>query len=129
MKTESRLSFGALLKSYRRAAELSQEALAEKAGYSVVYIRKLESGSWRPTTTTAELLAHALELPESEASAFLAAARTRPGTVQFDRLPAIATPAASVRVVLVGVQRRAPDDDARTKDEGTRHGRDLTAMV
>ena len=39
-----RLPFGALLKRYRRAAGLSQEALAERAGVGVRTVRGLETG-------------------------------------------------------------------------------------
>ncbi len=60
------LSFGALLKQFRRAAELSQEQLGERAGYSAVYIRKLEGGDRRPIASTIELLAQALGLDAGE---------------------------------------------------------------
>jgi transcriptional regulator with XRE-family HTH domain len=66
MTTDQLLSFGTLLKRYRRAAELSQEQLAERAGYSAVYIRKLEAGARRPIASTVELLAHALNLEHEE---------------------------------------------------------------
>ena len=35
-------TFGALLKRYRRAAGLSQEGLAERVGYSVGHLSRLE---------------------------------------------------------------------------------------
>src|SRR5579885_1303256 len=37
----SAVSFGRLLRQYRRAAGLTQETLAEQAGYSAIYLRKL----------------------------------------------------------------------------------------
>jgi tetratricopeptide (TPR) repeat protein/transcriptional regulator with XRE-family HTH domain len=66
-------SFGALLKRYRRAAGLSQEELAERAGYSVGHISKLETSIRLPAPATAELLADALELAAHERSLLLRA--------------------------------------------------------
>src|SRR5262249_51186786 len=40
--TSRTLTFGALLKRHRRSAGLTQEALAERAGYSVGHISRLE---------------------------------------------------------------------------------------
>ncbi len=60
------LTFGALLKRYRRAAGLSQEALAERAGYSIGYVSKLERSARLPTPATVELLADALGLDALE---------------------------------------------------------------
>lgn len=54
--------FGALLKRYRRAAGLTQEALAERAGYSAVYVGMLERGRRRPQPTTVRFFADALAL-------------------------------------------------------------------
>lgn len=68
-------SFGAMLKRYRRAAGLTQESLAERAGYSVGHISKLESSVRQPVPATVELLADALELAPAERSAFGRAAR------------------------------------------------------
>jgi transcriptional regulator with XRE-family HTH domain len=63
------LPFGALLKRYRRAAGLSQEALAERAGYSVGHISKLERSARLPTSATVDLLADALGLDALERAA------------------------------------------------------------
>src|SRR5260370_23726846 len=60
------LPFGALLKRYRRAAGLSQEALAERAGYSIGHISKLERSARHPSATTVDLLAGALALDATE---------------------------------------------------------------
>lgn len=38
------VTFGVLLRRFRKAARLTQEALAERAGYSTVYIGMLERG-------------------------------------------------------------------------------------
>jgi tetratricopeptide (TPR) repeat protein/transcriptional regulator with XRE-family HTH domain len=72
------LSFNSLLKRFRRAAGMTQEALAARAGYSVVYISMLERGTRSPLATTAELLADALDLHEHERQQLLAALATVP---------------------------------------------------
>ena len=60
-------SFGALLKRYRQAAGLSQEALAARADLSARAISDLERGINRtPRYDTLELLMGALSLPEQQ---------------------------------------------------------------
>jgi class 3 adenylate cyclase len=70
--------FGELLTRYRRAAELTQEALAERAGLSVHGISALERGVNRtPQRETVRRLAQALGLAAQERAALEAAARCR----------------------------------------------------
>jgi tetratricopeptide (TPR) repeat protein/transcriptional regulator with XRE-family HTH domain len=70
--------FGSLIRRYRRDAELTQEALAERAGLSVRVIRRIESGSQqRPRQDTVRLLLEALDVPAEELGAFRAAAQGR----------------------------------------------------
>ncbi len=66
MAAAQTLSFAALLKRHRRAAGLTQEQLAERAGYSVNYISLLERGRRLPIPATVELLAVALGLGAAE---------------------------------------------------------------
>jgi predicted ATPase/class 3 adenylate cyclase len=80
MTTAQPLPFGALLKRLRRAHGLTQEELAERAGYSPIYISMLERGARMPLAATATLLAGALELTSEEQAAFTAAARRRGDT-------------------------------------------------
>jgi len=83
-------SFGALLRGHRRAAGLTQEALAERAGLSRRGIQHLEAGDERPYPATLEALAAALALaPEDRAR--LRAMRAH------DRPAAAAVPAAAGR--------------------------------
>src|ERR671929_2284334 len=78
--------FGAVLKRYRQAAGLTQEALAGQAGLSMRTISDLERGlKTRPHPDTVARLAAALRLAPAEQAALLAA---RPGSV-----PAAAGPA------------------------------------
>jgi transcriptional regulator with XRE-family HTH domain len=73
-------SFGARLRRLRRAAGLTQEALAEKSGLSAQAVGALERGDRRfPHRETLDRLATALDLHGDERSA-LAAAAARPGT-------------------------------------------------
>src|SRR2546423_6275797 len=74
MATVQPRSFGELLKRYRVAAGLSQEALAERARLSTRAISDLERGvKQTPRRDTVELLAEALQLPREDAAALEAA--------------------------------------------------------
>ena len=76
---EGEPSFGTLLASYRRAAGLTQEALAERAGLSVRGISDLERGQrTAPQAHTVRALAAALRLEAPERAALEAAARRGP---------------------------------------------------
>jgi transcriptional regulator with XRE-family HTH domain len=69
-------SFGDLLRRHRRAAGLTQAALAEQAGLSWRGINDLERGvRLRPRKETVALLVEALGLGGDERAAFVAAAR------------------------------------------------------
>ncbi len=68
--------FGQLVRRYRLESELTQEALAERAGLSVRAVRDIEAGGkHRPRRDTIDLLVNALDVPATERSAFLDAAR------------------------------------------------------
>ena len=69
-------SFGALLRRHRRAAGLTQEELAERAGLGVRTIGDMERGVLHaPQKDTVALLAEALALASEEQEVFEAAAR------------------------------------------------------
>ena len=94
MTVDSR--FGALLKRYRQAAGLSQEALAARADLSARAISDLERGvNHSPRSDTLELLMGALSLPEPQQVLLRAAAHqvgvSAPEVTQrpssFHRLP------------------------------------------
>jgi transcriptional regulator with XRE-family HTH domain len=74
MTAVTSLAFGLALKRARRAARLTQAELAERAGFSVVYISMLERGARQPQRTTLALLADALALSSAERVALEAAA-------------------------------------------------------
>jgi class 3 adenylate cyclase/tetratricopeptide (TPR) repeat protein/DNA-binding XRE family transcriptional regulator len=79
MSAEGRGSFGALLRRYRIAAELTQEALADRAGLSVRGIADLERGVRRfPHFHTLRCLAEALGLAPGDRVSFVAAGQRQP---------------------------------------------------
>jgi predicted ATPase/DNA-binding XRE family transcriptional regulator len=67
--------FGEWLKVRRKALDLTQSELAQRAGCSVSALRKIESGERRPSKQLAGLLARALEIPEQDQQTFLLVAR------------------------------------------------------
>jgi predicted ATPase/transcriptional regulator with XRE-family HTH domain len=91
-------SFGSLLRRYRLAAGLTQEALAERAGLSVPGLSALESGKRQaPYRHTVTLLATALGLSSEEAARLHAAvvrvrmpASTAPTSDEQDAQPVTA---------------------------------------
>jgi transcriptional regulator with XRE-family HTH domain/tetratricopeptide (TPR) repeat protein len=93
--------FGELLRRYRRAAGLTQEALAERAGLSALTISALERGvKHTPRNATVSLLAEALALTTRDRAAFEAAGR-RGGTF----VPPTPLPGGAPTVPLVGRER------------------------
>ncbi len=72
------MPFGMVLKRYRRAARLTQEMLAERAGYSTTYLSKLERGDRQPLALTVVSLAEALGLSSEERATLEEAARHAP---------------------------------------------------
>lgn len=84
--------FSALLRRLRRAAGMTQEALAERAGVGVRTIRGLETGERAdPRVTTVRLLADALGLSPEEREELLAAAVHRTADGSRPEEPAVST--------------------------------------
>ncbi len=74
MTTAHSLGFGDLLRRHRKAAGMTQEELAERAGLSTRAVSDIERGiKSRPHRDTVRLLAEALDLDEAERAAFEAA--------------------------------------------------------
>jgi predicted ATPase/transcriptional regulator with XRE-family HTH domain len=76
--------FGEWLKHRRKALDLTQAELAQRAGCSVFAVRKIESGERRPSKQLAGLLAQALEIPSQDQPTFIRVAR---GELNLERLP------------------------------------------
>lgn len=86
------MRFGAHLRALRRAAGLTQEALAERAGLTANGVSALERGArTRPYPHTARSLADALGLTSAEREAFMAAA-TRSGDEREPVTDSVVTP-------------------------------------
>lgn len=67
--------FGLLLRRHRTSAGLTQVRLAERSGYYVNYLRKLERGERRPSQHVTVALADALELSSADREIFERVAR------------------------------------------------------
>ncbi|GHO56247.1 ATP-binding protein [Ktedonobacter robiniae] len=97
MKTPS---FGALLKQYRIAAGLSQEALAERANISTRAISDLERGINRaPRSDTLNALLQALTLSEERRQALIDSARSITATDSAPASPLYVLPVPPTQLV------------------------------
>jgi predicted ATPase/transcriptional regulator with XRE-family HTH domain len=91
MKEQS--NFGVLLKRYRLAAGLSQEALAARASLSARTISDLERGiHGTPHPDTLELLSSALSLSSQQHALLLAAARPEVAAAAVEAPPRFSSP-------------------------------------
>jgi transcriptional regulator with XRE-family HTH domain len=82
-------AFGVLLRHYRLSAGLTQQALAERAGFSLRGLSDLERGLRRtPYPATVERLSEALELSPADRAVLLASRRAHPAAASggADRL-------------------------------------------
>jgi non-specific serine/threonine protein kinase len=111
--------FGDLLRRYRRAAGLTQEALAERAGLSVHGVQKLERGVTHPYRETAARLEAVLQLAPEDADQLHAAIQPvrRHGSLRADgALPPpehnLPTPASS----FIGRQQELVEVTARLEE-------------
>src|SRR5579859_3626098 len=89
--SDQQTSFGILLKRYRMAAGLTQEALATRAGLSARTIADLERGINRiPRHDTFELLMTTLDLTVQQRALFVATVRPEmTATVNGSRRPSL----------------------------------------
>jgi predicted ATPase/DNA-binding XRE family transcriptional regulator len=89
-------TFGLLLRRYRLAASLSQEALGERAGLSASAIAALERGRRRtPRPATVLLLADGLDLGSADRSLLIGAANGSAPPVESELLPRVPVPLTS----------------------------------
>jgi len=80
---DSPVFFGDWVKRRRKALDLTQEELAQRAGCSKFALRKIESGERKPSRQLAELLAESLEISSEEKETFVKIAR---GTLNLERM-------------------------------------------
>lgn len=85
MRIDPPVSFGEWIKERRKALDLTQEELAQRAGCSVFALRKIETGERRPSKQLAGLLAAALQISEDDKPTFIRVAR---GDLTLERLRA-----------------------------------------
>jgi len=95
---------GQLLQRYRVLAGLTQEELAERAGYSANYIGKLEQDQRELPDTAADRLAEVLGLADQERAALRAARERRQGGREMPARPLAGRDAemAQIRQLLAG---------------------------
>lgn len=112
-------SLAELLQTFRSAAHLSQEALAERAGLSTRTIGDIETGVARtPRLVTIMLLAEALGLDEADRARLQNAARKTPSPAAASESATTFAPPA--RPVLVGRERDAEELAALLREPGVR---------
>lgn len=112
-------AFGRRLKRYRREAHLTQEELAERAGYSSHYVSMMERGVRFPQPLTVAVLADALALAEMDRQALHAAATPRPhvaGSVQRVSPPPLPLIGREYDVACVVRLLHGDDNDRDTVD-------------
>jgi predicted ATPase len=85
MRADPPVSFGEWIKERRKALDLTQDELAQRAGCSIFALRKIESGERRPSKQLAGLLADALQISEDDKATFIRVAR---GDLTLERLRA-----------------------------------------
>jgi len=101
MDPVQRPAFGTLLRCYRKAANLSQQALAERANLSTRGISDLERGLIRvPYRDTVASLADALQLSAEERAAFEASVARPNGPCTAPQTTFPGTPASDSRLTL-----------------------------
>lgn len=89
------LFFGEWVKRRRKALDLTQQNLADRAACSVAAIQKIERNERRPSRQLAELLADSLEIPIAQREAFLKAARGERSVERLDLIPSPQAPASA----------------------------------
>jgi len=81
------IPFGHWIRRRRKALDLTQETLAQRVGCSVATIRKIETGSRRPSQQIAERLADCLEISPAERTLFIKVSRAYLKLDVTDSLP------------------------------------------
>jgi WD40 repeat protein/transcriptional regulator with XRE-family HTH domain len=99
---ERTASFGYWLRRWRKALDLTQEALARRVGCAAITIRKIEADELRPSRQIAERLAECLDISPAERAAFIRVARAE---LSVDHLELPARPPARTLPTRLGVAR------------------------
>ena len=100
-------SFGAVLRTLRERAHLSQSAVARRAGLDPSFVNRLESGQRSAERSIAERLATALDLEPADADRLLAAGGHLPSL--FARV-GLQDPTLQIVVRILGDEKLPPND-------------------
>jgi transcriptional regulator with XRE-family HTH domain len=69
------ISFGTWLRQKRRALDLTQKALADRAGCAEITVRRMEADEYKPSNALALVLFEKLGIPEAERTQWVRFAR------------------------------------------------------
>src|SRR5215216_1603235 len=72
---QEEISFGEWLRKQRRALDLSRQAFADQVGCAAVTLRRIESGTLKPSKELANTLLEKLGIPEAERPQWISFAR------------------------------------------------------
>jgi len=72
---QEEISFGVWLRKQRRALDLSRQAFANQVGCAPITLRRIESGTLKPSKELAHVFLEKLGIPESERSEWVSYAR------------------------------------------------------
>lgn len=96
MRIDESVSFGNWLRRRRKALDLTQAQLAQRAGCATATIRKIEADERKPSWQLAEMLATVLAVPEdARATYFQAARRVQALQPTIVKAPSSAVPATA----------------------------------
>jgi predicted ATPase/transcriptional regulator with XRE-family HTH domain len=124
--TDQPFPFGKVLREYRQAAGLTQEALAEMSGVSIRGIQDLERGGSRPQKGTIQRLADALKLSAEALAEFTLVTPTPRKRTTADRGPAVGAARYAIPQPLTSLIGRDHDAAAVVDMLCTPHVRLLT---
>ena len=101
MSTEAEeIPFGKWLRNQRRSLDLSRQALADGAGCAEITLRRIESGSLKPSKELAAILLSKVGIPEAEHAAWIRFARGLSGIPGKQDEPAASRPRSHMPVFL-----------------------------
>src|SRR5215208_2684690 len=72
---QEEISFGIWLRKQRRALDLSRQAFADQVGCAEVTLRRIETGTLKPSNELASILLGKLGIPETEQPHWISFAR------------------------------------------------------
>jgi non-specific serine/threonine protein kinase len=107
--TNEEISFGKWLRSERRRLDLSRQALADRAGCAEITLRRIESGTLKPSRELARILLEQIGIPSSEQDGWIPFARGLSGYPNQTAEPETAGPPTNLPVFLTTFVGRASE--------------------